>query len=231
MKKRSPGEERARGLRWWYTIRIPDAVSIRAMLPASESTRNGGGMIHRILLALVVLFPISEMTLAVVKRSRGGPARNRDRGSMLLLWSAIVLGVALAFAVQGVPSTRLDAPPWIVRTAALVLMAGGLALRWSAILTLGRYFTVDVAVRPDHRVVQSGPYRFVRHPSYTGLLIAFLGMGVFLGNWLSILGLLIPVSFGMLNRVKKEEQALREFLGSTYQDYCKRTRRFIPGIL
>jgi protein-S-isoprenylcysteine O-methyltransferase Ste14 len=119
----------------------------------------------------------------------------------------------------------------MIRLVALGLLVGGLALRWVAILTLGRLFTVDVAIHSDHVVVQTGLYRVLRHPSYTGLLLAFLGLGVSFANWLSILGLLIPITLAVLNRVAKEEQALLSSLGSDYAAYCARTKRFIPGLL
>jgi protein-S-isoprenylcysteine O-methyltransferase len=119
----------------------------------------------------------------------------------------------------------------MIRLLALGLLLGGLALRWTAILTLGRFFTVDVAIHAGHVVVQTGLYRSVRHPSYTGLLVAFLGLGVFYANWLSILALLVPISLAVLNRVVKEERALLTSLGAEYAAYCVRTKRFIPGLL
>ena len=187
-------------------------------------------MIQRILLVVVALFPISEIVLAFMKRSRGRSVQSEDRGSMRLLWLSIVLGVGLAIFAQWVPSTRLLIPPSISRWIALALLLFGLTVRWIAILTLGRLFTVDVAIHSDHAVVQTGLYRVMRHPSYTGLLIAFLGLGVFFADWLSIIGLLVPITLGVLNRVAKEEQALLASLGTAYAAYCKRTKRFIPGL-
>ncbi len=113
---------------------------------------------------------------------------------------------------------------------ALVLLLGGLALRWAAILTLDRLFTVDVAIQSDHMVVQNGLYRFIRHPSYTGLLLAFLGVGVYFANWLSMLVLMLPITLVVINRVVKEERTLLAALGADYAAYCARTRRFIPGL-
>ena len=104
-------------------------------------------------------------------------------------------------------------------------------MRWIAILTLGRLFTVDVAIQANHAVVQSGLYRLVRHPSYSGLLLAFLGLGISFGNWMSILVLMVPIFLAVLNRVRKEEHALIAALGSEYVEYCSRTKRFIPGLL
>jgi protein-S-isoprenylcysteine O-methyltransferase len=91
-------------------------------------------------------------------------------------------------------------------------------------------FTVDVAIHSDHEVVQTGLYRFVRHPSYTGLLIAFLGFGVYFANWLSMIALLVPIALGMSIRVRQEEKALLRSLGPAYALYCARTKRFLPGL-
>ncbi len=85
-----------------------------------------------------------------------------------------------------------------------------------AILTLGRLFTVNVAIQADHSVVETGLYRFVRHPSYVGLLLTFVGLGVFFANWLSLFGLLVPIALAVLNRVAKEEQALLASLELPY---------------
>ncbi len=187
-------------------------------------------MTQKILSVVIVLFPISEILLTHVKRSRGGGVKSEDRGSLALLWFLICLGVALAFGALRCHSARVPVARSILEPVALLLMVGGLVLRWVAILTLGRFFTVDVAVHSDQPVVDSGLYRLMRHPSYTGLMIAFLGFGVYFGNWLSFVGLLLPITLGVLNRVAKEERALLASLGPAYAAYRKRTKRFIPGV-
>jgi len=187
-------------------------------------------MIRQILSIVIFLFPVSEILLALVKHSRGSGARRQDRGSMVLIWCVIGLGVFLALGALSIRSAQVPVARSILEPVALGLMVGGLALRWTAILTLGKYFTVDVAVHSDHSVVESGLYRFMRHPSYTGFLIVFLGFGVFLGNWVSLVALLVPITLGVVYRVAKEERALLDALGPAYASYCARTKRFIPGI-
>jgi len=179
---------------------------------------------------LIFLFPLSEITLALVKRSRSGSARSEDRGSMALLWGTIVIAVTLGFLAQAIPAARIPAPGSVLGPVALVLFVGGLVLRWTAILTLGKFFTVDVAIHADHTVVRSGPYRFMRHPSYTGLLLAFLGFGLRFGNWLSLAVMLVPIALAVHNRVAKEEQALLASLGSEYAAYCAETKRYMPNL-
>ena len=95
---------------------------------------------------------------------------------------------------------------------------------------LGRYFTTDVAVQRQQPVIRTGPYRFVRHPSYAGALAAFVGIGVFMSDWLSIVCLLVPITLVFLNRIRVEERALLATLGAPYADYCARTKRLIPGV-
>lgn len=111
-----------------------------------------------------------------------------------------------------------------------LLVAGG-ALRWVAIISLGRFFTVDVAVHRDHRVITNGPYRYVRHPSYTGALLQVLGLAMGLASWVSALVLIVPIGATLAYRIFVEEQALRQSLGTEYDDYCKVTPRLIPFFL
>jgi protein-S-isoprenylcysteine O-methyltransferase Ste14 len=179
----------------------------------------------------VVAFPVSEILLAVFKRARANAAALADRGSMRLLWIVISLSVAAAIVLQGVRAGRLLVSASVLYAVALSLILAGLVVRWVAILTLGRLFTVNVAIHAGHALVQRGVYRCIRHPSYAGLLLAFLGLGVFFSNWLSILALVVPITLAILNRIRKEEAALLAALGDSYAIYCRRTKRILPGVL
>jgi protein-S-isoprenylcysteine O-methyltransferase Ste14 len=111
-----------------------------------------------------------------------------------------------------------------------VLIAAGLVIRWSAIRTLGRFFTVKVTVREGHRVVKEGLYRHVRHPSYSGALLAFVGLAVSFASWATLLVILVPVFAAMGYRIHVEEQALAAGLGEEYRAYQRETRRLVPGV-
>ncbi len=167
-----------------------------------------------------------------LRSSRDPTARQQDRGSYYVLISLIILGgfagflLAFAWTDAAIPWFR---PQVTIAGLILILLGGG--LRWWAILLLGRYFTLDVAVRPTQQVVQSGPYRFVRHPAYSGTLLSFVGIGLALANWASLVVLLASVLIGLLYRVSVEEKALVEALGQPYVDYMRRTKRFIPFIV
>lgn len=173
------------------------------------------------------LYGLSELLLAFMKRAKG-PANERDRGSLFVLWGVIIAGVVTAnFAAHVFRGFAFSVDFYPYGCAAF---GCGLIVRWYAILYLGRFFTVDVAIQSDQRVIETGPYRFIRHPSYSGALLAFFGLGVCLLNWISLLVLFIPVTIAFLYRILIEEAALVESLGNAYSEYSTRTKRLIPFI-
>jgi protein-S-isoprenylcysteine O-methyltransferase Ste14 len=105
-----------------------------------------------------------------------------------------------------------------------------LAIRWAAILTLRKYFTVDVVIMNDHKVVMTGLYRHIRHPAYLGSLLSFLGLAISFSNWLTALVIFIPITSAFVYRIRVEEKALGQFLGDVYRQYRSSTKRLIPGI-
>jgi protein-S-isoprenylcysteine O-methyltransferase len=188
-------------------------------------------VLRALLWAVVVLFPISEVMLSILKRANPSVARSEDRGSLRLLWLVIAASLGMAIGFQWVPSARLHISPTLCGALAFSFMTIGLSVRWISILTLGRLFSVDVAIHAEHTLVQTGLYRYIRHPSYTGLLLAFLGLGISFANWLSLTALVVPITGAIINRIAKEESALLQALGTSYADYCARTKRLVPGLL
>jgi protein-S-isoprenylcysteine O-methyltransferase len=99
-----------------------------------------------------------------------------------------------------------------------------------AILVLGRYFKVMVSIQDGHQVVDRGPYRRVRHPSYTGCILVMAGLGLAEGDWISLAIMLFGglLAFGV--RIRVEEHVLRQALGEEYAAYMRRTARLVPGV-
>jgi protein-S-isoprenylcysteine O-methyltransferase len=168
---------------------------------------------------------VSELALAFSRRSSGKTV-SKDANSLRVLWIVIMMCVWLSLQAPSIwPHAVLAS--WCVPVGVLVF-AGGVVLRWYSIIHLGRFFTVNVAIAADHQLVQTGPYRFVRHPSYTGALLAFIGIGMVMRNWASLVVISLPVAFAFLYRINVEERALVEALGERYRTYSNQTKRLIP---
>ena len=180
---------------------------------------------------LGTLYAASEIGLSIFKRAKSGDTKNADRGSLILLWIVIAVSIALAFQTAfSLPAANLGALMVPALYAGIACYVGGLILRWYSIVILGKFFTVNVAIAADHRLIDTGPYRYLRHPSYTGALLAFLGLGLCMGNWASMLVMFVPILVVFLRRMNVEEAALLKGLGEPYRDYMQRTKRLLPGL-
>ncbi len=180
-------------------------------------------------LVLAAIYGLSELYLALTRRSQTQTVC-RDRRSLILLWTIII--VSLWSGIQMVrlfPSVTVPCPSGFYLFGFLLFL-GGLILRWYSIGYLGRYFTVDVSISAEHKLIDSGPYRYIRHPTYAGALLAFVGLGFCFGNWLSILFLTVPIIAAFLWRIRIEERALTDALGEDYRGYAGRTKRLIPFV-
>jgi len=184
-------------------------------------------MIHPGWLAL--FYALSEITISTVLRSKK-ESSSTDKGSLRLIWMVINVSMISSILIalySPVGHWAGGAPLYWSGFALFVL---GIALRWYSIAYLGRFFTVDVVVASDQTVVDTGPYRFIRHPSYTGVLTAFLGLALCLANFFSLALIMIPITAVLLYRIRIEESALQTGLGDTYQRYMQRTKRLVPFI-
>lgn len=110
------------------------------------------------------------------------------------------------------------------------LLVFGIFLRLSVIRFLGKYFTVELAIKNDHKLIKHSFYRLVRHPSYTGVLLGLIGSGIFLNNWVSLIVAFLPMFLMIIDRIKTEENALIQQFGNEYLEYKKSTKKLIPFI-
>src|SRR3954467_10820093 len=135
---------------------------------------------------LGIFFLVSEVLLTVTRRSRSKTGTRQDQSTFGVLWlvimASVVAGVCCAryYPAAALPNTQA------MTLAGIVLFALGIALRWWAIITLGRFFTVDVTIEEDHALVEGGPFRVLRRPSYAGVLLAFVGFALSLHNWAAL---------------------------------------------
>src|SRR5262249_61636703 len=149
-----------------------------------------------------------------------------DRGTRPVI--ALSIAAAFVLAVRSpslAPSVGIPGPH---RVVGLVVMWIGLAIRVWAIVALGRSFRTTVEVDPDQPVVSSGPYAWVRHPSYTGLMLLFTGFGLAVGNWIALaVCVLLPLP-ALLRRINVEETEPNRVLRDPYRDYQQHNKRAIP---
>ncbi len=172
----------------------------------------------------------SELLIAVATRTSDSGGKVRDRGSQLLLWLVIVFSVtACEWFRHLLPHNILGNAPWLL-PASIVLILMGLAIRALAIFSLGKSFSANVAIRDSQKIYRGGLYRFLRHPSYLGLILIFLAIGLHSRNWLCLAIAFLPTTAALLYRIHIEEAALRDAFGEDYVSYSKVTKRLIPGI-
>jgi protein-S-isoprenylcysteine O-methyltransferase len=174
------------------------------------------------------LWILPEIIASKAKRA-GNSSKSHDRGSLnliVVLWS---IGIALGFSFSLLlPQAAI---PWKRTTLFFIgicLMPMGAAFRWYSATILGKYFTFDVAIQSGQGLIELGPYRYIRHPSYTGALISLLGFGLSLGNWAALVASLSCLGCAYAYRIPVEESALASALGDTYRQYVKRTWRLVP---
>jgi protein-S-isoprenylcysteine O-methyltransferase Ste14 len=169
-----------------------------------------------------------ELGVRIRERLQGRGGAARDRATRVLIALALGIGIALAVTAASRAGAKQIGGPY--RAAGLIAIWLGLAIRVWAIAALGRAFRTTVEVDPGQAVVSSGPYRWVRHPSYSGLLLIVTGCGLAAGNWLALaVCAMLPLA-ALLWRIHVEEAELTRVLGDRYRAYQARTRRLIPGV-
>lgn len=179
-------------------------------------------------IAFVVLFLWLMLDNVAVGRNQTNKAENRDRFSLIILYAgntaAIIFASALALGSFGSVGSVA------IQIVGLAVLCVGIIVRSTAIAQLGRFHTPNVAVRADHQLLEAGLYKHVRHPSYLGALIAFFGFSLAIGNWLSLLVMIVVGTCIYIYRISEEETALAAAFGEPYRAYCRRTKRLIPGL-
>ena len=179
--------------------------------------------------AVILVWIISEIALAMFKKSSLTTSR-QDKSSLRLIWITIVLCIASAVLVGISRHGAMHVESHTIPEIGLAMIVAGLVIRWIAIVTLWRYFTVAVTIADDHRLITQGLYGIVRHPSYTGSILSFIGLALTFSNWYSLAIVVIPITTAFMYRIKVEESALLEFFGEQYREYALKTKRLIPMI-
>jgi len=181
-----------------------------------------------VILFMSWIWALSEIIGAYIiprLRQKGGVKTRSDKGSRVVIWVGMFSAIFLSdyFATHGI--TPIREPFFYV---GLLLMLTGIVFRQWAIWVLGRFFSTKVRIVSDHRIVREGPYRYLRHPSYTGMLMILLGLGLASRTWLGTIIILALFSLVVGYRISVEENALMAEFGNEYIEYAKKTKRLFP---
>jgi protein-S-isoprenylcysteine O-methyltransferase Ste14 len=162
--------------------------------------------------------------------------RRRRGATPVDVWAEALFRLMFFGGIVMLPLGRAVAPGAVIGGGVLLFALGvllgwaGALLRWWSFVSLGRYFTVVVVTSADQPVIDRGPYRVLRHPSYTGLLLMFAGVGLMTGNWLSTAGAIVLVLIAVVHRVRIEERALIAASGDRYREFAAGRARLIPHV-
>lgn len=172
---------------------------------------------------------ISELWLSIFSRSNSIHETDYDKGSMKIIWFTIAVAIDSGIVIQILfkfPISKLMILPY----TGLLLIIGGITLRFIAVWSLGKFFTVDVNIQENHKIIKKGVYKVIRHPAYLGSLVSFVGFGISINNWISFWVIIIPITIAFIHRIKIEEKLLLEKFEGDYSDYMYKTYRLLPMI-
>ena len=180
-------------------------------------------------IVLLLTWTVFEAVMRVLQRLRATGPDTRDPSYFVLL--PALLAAVVAAEVLG-RRGRLLWPGGLVWpvVAGLTLVAAGIGLRAWSIVTLGRFFQYQIKVQPGHQVVTSGPYRYVRHPSYTGIAMVLAGIALASGDVWSLLAVAVLGGAGLAVRIRAEERQLTQALGGEYERFAAGRKRLVPGV-
>ena len=172
-----------------------------------------------------------EIGLVIRDNSRGKGKTAIDKGTRYFNFIAITVGITAAAILNGFskfffPGGRTNTVFFI----GIAIMLIGMALRVWSIFTLGKAFRTTIETDKDQRVVSNGPYKLIRHPSYSGWLLICCSYGIAIQNWLSLLVAVILPVVALLYRIRIEEAALVSSFGSEYLEYQRHTKKLVPWV-
>jgi protein-S-isoprenylcysteine O-methyltransferase Ste14 len=186
---------------------------------------------------LFVIWCVSEFVISLISAINKSTVSSigADKFSFFIVWLSTIPPIVFAFLIQkhslfsngfGSFSTLF---PFLSYLGCLCIIFG-VTIRLMAVITLKQQFTTKVLIIEKHKIIETGIYKIIRHPAYLGYLASLLGIGLVLGNWISLTALVVFPFLGILYRIHVEESVLLSYFGSAYQEYANRTKRLLPRI-
>jgi len=187
-------------------------------------TNHVAGLLFAVTIAAWGMMELSQRS----QPSRQGATKIAGIGGRLVALAFVIATTVVANLAARVFPAAAIRPGAVVFTAGMVVLLAGLVLRGWSFKALGQYFTHTVMVSSDQPVIACGPYRVLRHPSYTGIILAAIGIGLASANWADLVGLLLLTLTALLWRIRIEEAALMTTLGDRYRAYAAQHKRLVP---
>ncbi len=182
-----------------------------------------------IIIYLSFVFGLSELGLVLFKRAKSGTVKTKyDKGSLILLWvimiSCITAGFFKAKYSNWIPIN------YILALTGILLYISGLIIRWMSIIKLKKRFTVNVAINRGHVLETGGLYKYIRHPSYLGLLLILAGLSLAMNSLISFIIIIVPVFLALNYRIFIEEKMLEAEFGEEYANFRSTRKKIIPYV-
>lgn len=154
--------------------------------------------------------------------------KKRDKGSCL-----IIISGSIAVIIFNLFCRKNDwfLIPKLAFWIGIIIIIAGIVLRLYSVITLGKYFTVTVQVNSNQKIIQTGPYKYIRHPAYSGSILSLIGITLTFRSIIGIIGTLIIIAVIYGYRIKIEEKILENNFKTSYEEYKQHTKRIIPFIL
>lgn len=217
---------------YMVNLRLSKRV-LNSIMQDYNVARKRKGLMTAIQLCWLILgasWAIIEIALALKTRVMLDGLSLLEYRSERLIWLVVSIALSLALWLKNQHWVALPINLIDRQLIAVILFISGLGLRFYAVFSLGQFFSTSVTVNATHQLIVYGPYKFVRHPAYTGLFVSFLAAGFAMGDVLALLALICPVAYVLSQRIKLEEQWLGSHYGKSYADYSLRTKKLLPWI-
>ena len=177
-------------------------------------------------LPIILTIAASGARILEMKRKRDVTAGKVQENFTFQLF--VIVGAIMAAGSIAEYVIRGGGFSWIALGAGIFCSIASFKLRWAAIAALGKFWSLHVEIRDNHEFVQSGPFRFVRHPTYFSMILELMSFPLFCGAWFMLI--LIPVAYipALMLRLRLEEPAMVNKFGDAYRDYQRRVPMLIP---
>jgi protein-S-isoprenylcysteine O-methyltransferase Ste14 len=184
-----------------------------------------------ILIIASAIWIFAEVYLVLRDNTRGKGKTTIDRRTRNYNFISLIIAISSAAIISWIPLFQFNRRGTsIVFWLGVIIICLGLFLRYWSIHILGKYFSTTVELEKSQKIVQKGPYKWIRHPSYSGIILFCIGYGLAVQNWLSLIIAVSLPTIALLYRIKIEEETLVKGVGTEYEVYQKKTKKLIPGI-